>query len=723
MVDSSNFRGDSSKIKKPRKAPKQLSGMLVNIADSLPEADLAAIAEICVEDFEADRSSRAEWDSMHADWVAVYNQCDAPINPPWQNSSDESIGLLTESCNSFQARAYKAFFPSRNPITALAVGKQSPTMSERAKRVGKYLQWSLFTRDQTYKEEKSAMLLRVAIHGSDFSKTYFDPVMNKIVVRPVRAQDLYVPYSAGPVNIEDVPRKTELIHLGLNEGRWRAKAGYFSVVPVPMAQGINAQPQQQQADSDGGVKPGSLSDSEDYSEIVEQHRDLDLDGDGIAAPYKVWVDVTARVTLRIEVRYDVDDLGRPTNGKLPIEEYTHYRFLVNPDGFYGYGLGFLIGKTNIAMNKMLRQYIDATTLAIHGNMSGFISDELNVSKGPVKLELGSFKTVSASAEQIQKGIKTMDFKPPSDGLMKAMGQLENRAQRIGAATDALSGDIQKVMQPTTIMTMVEQGLMLFTSVQEFLLNSWSKELNKVYRLNSLYFRGEEWFVAISPAGAEEAFVKEEDFRDDMMIMPVADPRMSSQQTRIQRAQFLYDFALKNPLIASRPEVLLKVTRRLLEEMDFDSIDELLPKDVKELPPSQPDPKVQAIQAKAQAEQAKMAGQQQNEQQKIGLLAQKTKVESDAIVQKSQVDAQVAMTKMGINEEMARQNAGLKSAKMSSDIEMSRAKTAHERDARTSELAGNHALSRAESRAAIRLDREKARADVFTKAMSGGAPKK
>lgn len=628
------WRGDSEKIKSRKR--QALSAFLVNVAESLAVEERRQIAMICLEDFESDRQSRMGWDAMHADWVAVYNQQDRAIARPWEGSSTESLGLLTEACNSFQARAYKAFFPSRMPVAAIPVGEQGPDVVARAKRVSQYLQWSLFVKEQSYKEDKAAMLLRVAVHGSDFSKTYFDPVMNKIVVRPVRAEDLYVPYAVGPVSIDEVPRKTELIHLPLNEGRIRASEGYFLVSPDPMLIGQLRSPIQDQNDQDTGIVQVQ-AESDDYAQIIEQHRDLDLDGDGIAEPYKVWVDVTSEELLRIEVRYEVDQTGRPTNGRMPIEEYTHYRFLVNPDGFYGFGLGFMLGNTNIAINKLLRQFIDATTLSIAGNMSGFISESLNVNKGPVKIELGSFKSVSASTDDIQKGIKTLSFPAPPPTVMQAISMLEARAQRIGATTDAVSGDVTKVLQPSTVSQLIDQALVVFTSVQEFLLNSWSKELNKIYRLNSLYFRGYESFVVMSPDGVQASQVTADDFAQDMMILPIADPRLSSQQSRLQKAQFLFEFATKNPMIAQNPAALLSVSRRLLEEMEIESIDSLLPRSPEEIPPPPPDPKAIAEQQKAQMEAQKLQLQAQTTQQELALEQQKQQVQAQMDVQRIQGD--------------------------------------------------------------------------------------
>jgi hypothetical protein len=210
--------------------------------------------------------------------------------------------------------------------------------------------------------------------------------------------------------------------------------------------------------------------------------------------------------------------------------------------------------------------------------------------------------------------------------MQAIAQLETRAQRIGATTDAAAGDINKVFQPTTMQTMVEQSLVMFTSVQEFLLHSWSKELNKIYRLHGIYFRGIESFISVTPEGPEEMVVTEQDFMDDMLIMPVADPRMMNQQSRVQKAQFLFEFAKNNPLVANNPEALLAVSRRLLEEMEIDGIDGILPRSVDELPPPPPDPKAMAEQAKVQVEQQKLQLEAESAQQQLQIEAQKMQVD-------------------------------------------------------------------------------------------------
>jgi len=227
-MDAEKLAGDSEKITtdSAMAASIETSPELVNLAAKLDEETAKKIAALVIEDFERDDRSRQDWLRMHAKWLKLYYQMDEPINPPWPGSSTEGIPMLTEACNQFQSRAYRAFFPSRFPITAIPVGKFEGATLQRADRVGKFMSWQLPVKDRQYKRDKAALLLGVAIHGSVFTKTYYDPVLGKNCVRNVRAQDLVVNYGEGPRRIDEIERKTELFFKSVNEPRTSAKPGY-----------------------------------------------------------------------------------------------------------------------------------------------------------------------------------------------------------------------------------------------------------------------------------------------------------------------------------------------------------------------------------------------------------------------------------------------------------------------------------------------------------------
>lgn len=554
---------------------------LNNLAENLDEDTLTEIAETVIEEFENDLESRRQWEQMHAHWLNLYYQQDKPVNGPWDGSSDESVPLLVEACNQFQARAYKAFFPNRKIVKAIPAGKTDEKAEERADRVSKHLSYQLVDKDRTYKEDKDSLLLSLPLHGSFFTKAYHDPVKNRSLVRNVRAEDLVVPYGRGPRRLEDLERKTEIIWCSVNKTRIYAKNGFF-IDEAEIFEGSDDSETKKATDEAEGLQESSKE--KGNCKILEQHRLWDLDGDGIAEPYIMTVDAQSRKTLRVAVRYELDDQGNPTNDKEPYEYYTHYSFLKNPDGFYGLGMGHLIGKINTAVNKLLRQTVDAGTLATIGNMSGYLSGTLGIPKGEVELVLGKFATLENSGEDINKGIFQFRFPEPSQTLTGAIEFLVARADRLATVTEAVSGQMDTVQQPTAILALIEQALELFTSVYERLFTSWESELNKIYRLNGR-FLDDEYYPLLDLHGDVEGQgeIQKSDYANDLQIIPRADPKMSTEKLKLTRAQAEYEAGLNNPLIANNPNTLYSLTRRYLEAIGSERVDEIL------MPPQEQEP--------------------------------------------------------------------------------------------------------------------------------------
>ncbi|MGH8601313.1 MAG: hypothetical protein ACREXR_00575, partial [Gammaproteobacteria bacterium] len=317
---------------------------LVNLASYLKPEELALIGEECLEDFRDDEISRADWMNMHAFWVKLYYQKDKPLNPPWTGSSCESIPILAEGCTQFHSRAYKAFFGRPGFIKAAPIGKIDKAAQDRAERVGNYMAWQLEVKDKSYKRNKDRLLRSLPLHGSFFTKVYRDPVRHRNVIENVRAIDLVVPYGYQATNVEDMDRKSQIIMMHLRLAQTYVKSGYFVSMPEPFAPG-EMSVVQSALDDALGVRENPASKTRP-AKIIEQHRYLDLNKDGVSEPYIVWVDCQSRKVLRIAIRYDVDSLGMPLEDQEPIEFFTHYPFIENPDGFYALGQGHLTGDLN-----------------------------------------------------------------------------------------------------------------------------------------------------------------------------------------------------------------------------------------------------------------------------------------------------------------------------------------------------------------------------------------
>lgn len=558
----------------------QVAAEQVNLADNLEEDVKKRIAKTVIEDARNDLDSRREWEEKQAHWSKLYYQTDFEPDGERAWAACESLPILTEACNMFATRTQKAFFSKPEFIGAqiiqYAEGQKLEQLRKRAERVGRHLNWQLTYKQRTYRSDKCALFLATAIAGSYFTKAYYDPIKRKNCVENVSADDLIVPYYVGPVAIEDLPRKTHVIRRPMSDARKLVDRGYFSQMPKK-AQDLQLTAKQLAYDEAQGIQqsPGGSSNDEESGMFLalEQYRELDIDGE--YKPYIVTVDKTSCTVVRISINYEATPTGAPTEEQEPykaIEYFTHYKFLDNPDGFYGYGYGHLLGDINTACNVALRDSLDASFLQNSGNNSGFVSGELADDSEEVTLDIGRFKKLGTSIADIRQKVYTMQFPGPSAALVEIMQLLDQRGQRLGAVTEATTGSSERVQQPTTVITQVEQAMELLTSVQLGISRSMGDELQKLFRLNRLYMPAVEYFVV----NDEPQQVAISDYSGDMLIEPVFDPRFSSSAQKLALAQAELQAVTSNPNSAMRPQVIDMAFKNYLEAIGSDKVEEYFP---------------------------------------------------------------------------------------------------------------------------------------------------
>ena len=557
---------------------------LQNLAQKLDEKELKDIASRCLEEYKADDMSRKAWLEQHASWTKIYFQKDKPKNPPWEGSSEESVPMLVEACNQFHARAFQAMFPGRKIIKAIPIGKVDNKAKERATRVGTHMSWQLLYKDRNYKRNKDRLLSSVPLHGSFFTKTFYDPLNQTNQVKNVRAIDLVVPYGTGPRSIEELPRKSELMWMPLVQAKYLAKNGYFVAEPEPYMMNDQPNPVDKASDDIHGFQMSPLT-SGIYCRLIEQHRFLDLDGDGWEEPYIVTLDTVGKKVLRVSVRYDTDELGNPKDYKKPVEYYTHYCFMDNPDGFYGLGMGHMLGPINTSANKLLRQTIDAGTLANSLAFTGFISKQAGIKKGEIRLTMGQFQATDQAADSLEKLIWQPKVANPNVAIQQMLELMLKRGDRLGQTTEALTGQTDAVMQPQALSELVEQGLQVWSSVYQRLFDSWEDELSKIYRLNYKYLDPYEYFSVLDVSGElQDMKVARDDYAPDMQVEPIADPKMATDKQKLTKAQAEFQVMSQCPLVMQSPYHLHNVYERYLKAIEVDDINDILPPAIPQTPP-------------------------------------------------------------------------------------------------------------------------------------------
>lgn len=554
-----------------------------NLAQDMEEGLLREIGQEVSQGFETDNDSRADWLDQHTFWLSLYMQQDYAENSDAERSwgATESIPVLTEACNQFQTRTYKTFFPNDTFVSAIPMRRtpgDEEILEDRAERIGHHMSYQLGFKDRAYKQDKDALFLGTAVHGSFFTKAYYNDKKRGAKVENVRPTDLVVSYNVGPVRLEDIRRKTHIIYATVGDSIEKVQKGFFSEEARASLSDINNKYNIKVDETQGLAEPTNYKLRRDRAAVyLEQQLYLDLDDDGIFKPYVATVCAASRRVLRLTIGYAADPKGTPTKDYEQTQYYTHYKFQENPDGFYGLGLGHTIGDLNSAINIMLRQSMDAATLANDGNMSGFISERLGLTGEDIRMVIGKLIKIPDTVGDLQNSIMMMKFPGPNEALIKMMEILDQRAQRLGATTEATTGTPDAVTQPTTYLAEIEQAMETFSSVQMRLANSFSEELQKIYQINQKYMPLIDYYVVNN---APEAITRA-DYVDDMLIQPIFDPKFATQQQKVARAQAELNATMQNPNNQQRPQVYDAAFTKYLKALDVDDIEELIP------PPIQP----------------------------------------------------------------------------------------------------------------------------------------
>lgn len=558
-----------------------------NLADKMDPGMLREIGQEVHQGYTVDNESRTDWLDQHTFWLSLYMQQDYAENSDAERSwgATESIPVLTEACDQFQTRTYKTFFPNDTFVSAIPMRRtpgDEEGLEDRAERIGHHMSYQLGFKDRSYKQDKDALFLGTAVHGSFFTKTYFSDKKRGPKVENVRPTDLVVNYHTGPIRLEDLRRKTHIIYSTVGDSLDKVQKGFFTQAAIASQIDTNNPYNVKVDESQGLNAPSNYGLKRDRPAVyLEQQLYLDLDNNGIFMPYVATICAASKRVLRLAINYEADPMGKPLKDYEQTQFYTHYKFKENPDGFYGLGLGHTIGDLNSAINIMLRQTMDAATLANDGNMSGFVSERFGLDGDEIRMVLGKFIKIPDTVGDLTNSIMMMKFPGPNDALIKIMETIDARAQRLGSTTEATTGTPDAVTQPTTYLAEIEQAMETFSSVQMRLSNSFSEELQKIYKINQKFMPLIDYYVVNNTPEA----ITRQDYADDMLIQPIFDPKFATRQQKVARAQAELDATLKNPNSQQRPQVFDAAFKRYLEALDIDNIDELIPPPV---PPQQID---------------------------------------------------------------------------------------------------------------------------------------
>ena len=555
-----------------------MMGFNDNLAEIMEDGDLGRVFNDCMADIDDDKASRKDWMDQYKEGLEFLGMKFEDRTEPFDGASGVIHPLLAESVTQFQATAYKELLPAGGPVKTQTVGMGTPATDLQASRVQEYMNYLLMQEMKEYDPETDQLLFYLPLSGSAFRKVHFDQAIGRPVSRFIPSEKLIVPY--GTTSLESAVRITHVVDMPTNEVRKLQQSGFYRKTAISN-RGSDAESYdevEEEIDELQGVKPSGGGDYE--SELYEIHMDLDLPGfedmdaegneTGIKLPYIVTILPKQSAVLSIRRNYNQNDPMRKR-----IDYFVHYKFLPGV-GFYGFGLTHMIGGLSKASTSILRQLIDAGTLA---NLpAGFKARGIRIRDDDTPLQPGEFRDMDAPGGSLRDALLPLPFKEPSGTLLSLLGMLVDSGKRFASIADMQVGDGNQQAPVGTTIALLERGSRVMSAIHKRLHYSQKIEFNLLARvIKESPVKAYPYMIA---NGQQQLMAT--DFDDRIDILPVSDPNIFSMSQRVMMAQEMLNMVQSNPQIHG-PMGIYNAYRRMYEAMGIQQVDQILPA------PPQPQP--------------------------------------------------------------------------------------------------------------------------------------
>ena len=550
-----------------------------NLAEVVSENELDKIYIELTAAIENDKSAREDWEKTYTDGLKYLGmKFEEGRSEPFEGASSVIHPLLGESVTQFQAQAYKELLPAQGPVKTQVVGEYNAAVEEQAQRVKEFMNYQITHVMEEYDEELDQMLFYLPLAGSAFKKVYYDETMQRAVSKFVAPEDLIVPYYT--TDLESCPRITHLIKMPENDVKKLQAIGFYKNVNVRAGD----DPQNYSSVDTELEKLEGISPSYDTGEVCnlyEVHCNLDLEGfedvdengepTEVKLPYIVTIDSNSENILSIRRNFNEDD---PLRQK--IEYFVHFKFLPGL-GFYGFGLTHMIGGLSKASTSIVRQLIDAGTLA---NLpAGFKARGIRIRDEDSPIQPGEFRDVDAPGGSLRDSIQPLPFKEPSGTLLNLLGLLVQSGQRFASIAEINVGEGNSQAPVGTTLALLEKSTKVLSAIHKRLHSAQKKEFDL---LATIFAKSLPPVYPYSVSGGNMQ-IKQADFDDRVDVFPVSNPDIFSTSQRIVMAQEMMQLVQSNPQIHG-PNGTYEAYRRMYAALGVDNIDALL------IPPPDTQPK-------------------------------------------------------------------------------------------------------------------------------------
>ena len=529
-----------------------------NLAEDMDEGELGKLASELMGLVDADIASRKDWTDAYVKGLEVLGMKYEERTEPWNGACGVFSTVLTEAAIRFQSETITETFPAAGPVKTEIIGAIDRLKEEAAERVRDDMNYRLTEEMPEYRPEHERMLFNLGLAGAAFKKVYYDPGLKRQTAIFLPAEDVIIPY--GSSGARTAERVTHLMRKTKNDIKKLQVAGFYRDVDMGDPVSIYNDVEKKKAEEQGY----SITDDDRY-QLAEIQVDYVMPGDEtedeIAVPYIITIDRGTDEVLAIYRNWNEDD-----------STYAKRQHLVQYDyipgfGAYGMGLIHIIGGYARAGTSLIRQLVDAGTLA---NLPGGLKSRgLRVKGDDTPIAPGEFRDVDIPSGSIKDNIMTLPYKEPSQVLLALLNQITEEGRRLGSIADMKMSDMSAQAPVGTTLALLERQLKIMGAVQARVHNSMKEEFKL---LKSIIRDNMPEDYDYEPAGGDRT-AKREDY-DIVEVIPVSDPNSSTMAQRIMQYQAVMQLAQQAPQIYNLPVL----HRQMIEVLGVKNADKLVPVD-------------------------------------------------------------------------------------------------------------------------------------------------
>lgn len=538
-----------------------------NLAFFMDEGDLDAIGQNMVERVESDDRSRDEWKETIAEGIDLLGTRVEDLTFPFPEASDAFSPLMPKAVYRNWAKSMAQLLPPTGPVRCQIPGVSTQELEDQASRKSDWMNLYLTALDKSYYPDTTQMLWWWTLVGSTFKKVYQCPLKRRPLSPFIRPENFIAAYST--TNLYTAPRLTHQffpspreIALMVQRKLWLGDMD--DLTPFGRQDDmVERNAIKRASDEAEGVRKPSEQRTSHFDDVVspyyETHADLDLSEmmidnqpawkilgtpEGVPVPIRLVVSKEDQRTVAVYRNWE--RTSRVFDRK---NCFVHYKLLPGT-GFYGFGYAHLLGNLARTGTALRRQIIDNTTLNLFpgGIRDASVKlDDNNKLIGPCE-----WVPLTTGGVPLRDVFMPMPYKEVSPVTMDLLKYTDASGDDLANTAEIAVGDGREDAPVGTTLALQEAATVIATAM----IREGHFAQREEFGLIAQEF-GENLPTKPYPfevAGGQKMIMRA-DFLNNIAVLPVSDPNITSNAQRVGRAEIKVRMASQFPQNHNMSEVL------------------------------------------------------------------------------------------------------------------------------------------------------------------------